>query len=502
MRKEPDGWAKEWLDTMREKGSKGLTLEKVGNTNYVYWASTKWDKDAKKRKKLTEYIGILEPPANLVISSDIDIDKMDPRAIAAAGIDKERYRKREPEIQDYRIRGTMMVLKKACDGFYLSLKDCFPTICDDLLMLAMARLAGRGRLKQAGGWFNLQDNLMALNAHRDPETLSAALKAAGASMEAQNRFYESLKTPGKKLAVDMTVCFSRGKAFIVKKGYNRFRLSCGQFNLAVICGLDDKLPQAMKTEPGNVKEGCLLDIISEMDIGTDCILVMDRGYISEELMDELHLAGYRFIIPVRRNSSLYDTVVMSEKKGFSFRGDAVFWEKGEGMGYNAYRFENQGQRNEELAGMMGIKGSDEEVEGWGDGIDPYDIDGDPSKAGNLILVTNLEEDPELLYTMFKMRCSVEECNDTFKNVLSGDSTYLRDNVSIMGFNFVSFLALRMYMTIELWIAEKGMTSRYTPSDVLFEYGSLVSVTAGNKVMIQKTPANVLKIEEDLALDIA
>ncbi len=110
-----------------------------------------------------------------------------------------------------------MVLKKACDGFYLSLKDCFPTLCDDLLMLAMARLAGRGRLKQAGRWFDLQDNLMALNAHSDPETLSAALKAAGSSVEAQNRFYESLKTPGKKLAVDMTVCFSRGKAFIVKK---------------------------------------------------------------------------------------------------------------------------------------------------------------------------------------------------------------------------------------------------------------------------------------------
>ncbi len=73
---------------------------------------------------------------------------------------------------------------------------------------------------------------------------------------------------------------------------------------------------------------------------------------------------------------------------------------------------------------------------------------------------------------------------------------------MMGFNFVSFLALRMYMTIELCIAEKGMASRYIPADVLFEYGSLVSVTAGNRVMMQKTPANVLKIKEDLALDIA
>lgn len=491
-----DGWARKWLEDRQKAGKRGLTLEKVGNVHYVYWASTEWDKNAKKRRKLSEYIGKLEPPGNLIVSSDIDVEKMNPRAIAAADIDIERYKQRPDEIMDYRIRGTMLVLMKACQDFYPDLKECFPNLCDDLLMLAMARLGGRGRLCQAGGWFIRQDNVLSLHPHLDPKVLALSLRAAGGCIDAQDRFYESLRTPGKKMAVDMTVCFSKGKAFLIKKGYNRFKLKCGQFNLAVICGLDDKLPQSLKTEAGNVKEGCLIDILKEMDIGTDCILVMDRGYLSEELMDELHNNGYRFVIPVRRNSDLYDSVKLMPGKGFVFRGNSVLWGKGTGMGYNAYRFENGEQRNRELAGMMwdGLQNGDE-------GTDTYDIDGDPSRAGNLILVTNLEEDPKGLYGMFKLRCSVEECNDTFKNVLSADSTYMRDNLSIMGYNFVSFLALRMYMQMETWIAARDMTPKYSPLDVLYEYGSLVSVTTPNRVVDQQIPANIRRIEEDLGLGI-
>ncbi len=40
MGREPDGWAKDWLQKMRDSGSKGLAVEKNGRNHYVYWAST------------------------------------------------------------------------------------------------------------------------------------------------------------------------------------------------------------------------------------------------------------------------------------------------------------------------------------------------------------------------------------------------------------------------------------------------------------------------------
>ena len=493
MRSQPEEWAVKWLKKQHEGGSRGLTLEKVGNRHYVYWATTKWDKNSKKRKKVSEYIGILVFPGELVISSDIDVEKMDKRAIAAANIDIEKYRKKPLAITNCRVRGTMAVLERACKDFSPSLKECFPESSDDLLMLAMARLCGRGRLSQAGKWFTAQDNLLKLNTHLDTESLSSVLKDAGGCMYAQDRFFESLRTPGKHVAVDMTLCFIKGRAFIIKKGYNRFHLNGGQFNMALICGLDDKLPQALKTVAENVNDGRITDILKKMGIGIDQILVLDRSYFSKELVDELHSAGYLFVISVRRNSPLYKEVNLGPGMGFRFRDDAVLCGRGKWAGYNAFRFENETQRSNELYGMM-----------WGEKSDSGDnrtIEGDPSRAGNLILITNLDEDAKALYEMYMLRCSVEEHNNDLRTLLSMDSTYLRDNQSIMGFNLVSFIALRMYMTMEQWIVQKKMTSRYSPSDLLYEYGSLLSIKATNQAVEQTIPTNILQIEEDLALGI-
>ncbi len=73
------------------------------------------------------------------------------------------------------------------------------------------------------------------------------------------------------------------------------------------------------------------------------------------------------------------------------------------------------------------------------------------------------------------------------------------NRFIGDFNLVTFLALGMYMTMELCIANRGMTSKYTPLDILFEYSSMVSITTRTRVMTQAVPANVRKIEQDIGL---
>ena len=54
---EPDQWAKDWLAVQRAKGQTGLTVEKRGESHIVKWATTKWDPEAKKRRKISEYRG-------------------------------------------------------------------------------------------------------------------------------------------------------------------------------------------------------------------------------------------------------------------------------------------------------------------------------------------------------------------------------------------------------------------------------------------------------------
>ena len=58
----PDDWAKEWLVKKRQEEPdtvKGWTLEKHGDSHYIKWGTTKWDKEAKKYRKVSEHISTL-----------------------------------------------------------------------------------------------------------------------------------------------------------------------------------------------------------------------------------------------------------------------------------------------------------------------------------------------------------------------------------------------------------------------------------------------------------
>ena len=61
-----NGWAKEWLAEQRKQGKKGIEVKEIGNNHYVYHSTTYWDKQLKKRRKISEYIGKLDRTAGLI----------------------------------------------------------------------------------------------------------------------------------------------------------------------------------------------------------------------------------------------------------------------------------------------------------------------------------------------------------------------------------------------------------------------------------------------------
>ncbi|MDH7556945.1 MAG: hypothetical protein QHG94_08460 [Candidatus Methanosuratincola sp.] len=58
-----EGWAREWLLAQRARGEKGLEVKKLNNSFYVYWSTTIWLKDERRRKKVSTY---LDPELGLV----------------------------------------------------------------------------------------------------------------------------------------------------------------------------------------------------------------------------------------------------------------------------------------------------------------------------------------------------------------------------------------------------------------------------------------------------
>lgn len=482
-----EGWAKEWLDGMRSRGKKGISVEVRNGVHQLRWQTTEWDPVTRKRVKRGNYIGTLVFPGRVVLAKGLDVASLDERAREA--FDLRVPAKAATVLCDQRVSGNIRLLERVCRRTFDLFRAAFPSpLADDLWMLAMSRLHGQGRLVRAGRWFSTTDNVFCLSCHTDPEALSESLRIAGMSSSAQMRFFESLTEPGITMAADMTVIFSRSRGtFLVKKGYNRFHLSCGQFNVVIICSLDGGLPIGIRTVAGNVKEGSLVGMLKEFDIGDDVVLVMDRGYDVEEIRDVVDDSGRFFVIPVDRSSTLYGTV-HAEEGAFVFEGDTVRFGIGDGFGYRAFRFENMSQRNTELRERIEDAG--------GILLGPM-----PDKAGNLILLTNLDATAEDVYRLYKCRCEVEQAIDTSKSLLAMEATYMHDSFHVMGFNFVTFLTLRIRTELRNLLASRGFDPKLTVEDVLFIYSNATVSKTSEGTIMEYVPADLRCIDSKLGVDL-
>lgn len=478
-------WAADWLEEMRSKGSRGISVENRNGVHQLRWQTTEWDPVKKKRVKRGNYIGSLREPGMVVPAKGLDIRSLDPRAVEAFGLTIPEVR--DVVLCDQKINGPMRLLKKVTSATFDKMIAAFGHgIGDDLWMLAMSRLFGKGRLVRAGRWFSTMENSFGLNCHTDPDALSETLRMAGMSSLAQKTFFESLYEDGVRVAVDMTVVFSRSRgAFLIKRGYNRFKLTCGQYNVVLVCSLENMLPISMKTVAGNVTEGSLKGMIKEFDLPEDVVAVMDRGYNIEEIRDIIDDSGRFFVIPVDRNSVLYESISVGEG-AFVYKGSTIRFGHGDGLGYNAFRYENMNLRNDESASLVDDAG--------GIILGPL-----PENAGNLILITNLNETAETIYRLFKCRGAVENDFDTGKNLLLMDSSYMHDTFHIQGFNFVTFLSLRIRTELDMLITSAGLDPKLTVEDVLFIYSNATISKTSEGTIMEYVPADLRRIDEQLGV---
>jgi len=462
-----DQWAKDWLEEQRAKGNTGLTAEKKGNVHYLYWATTVWDKETKKRKKLTEYRGVLNP--------DGTVGNPRPR------------RDRFPDVSDVKGSGNAKLLAIGLSPIFDDLKACFPRDHPEIIELAFARCLGKGELKKAGRcWKNL-DDVMELRPNTDPSSLSETLERVGRSRVPQDMFFERIRSSDKEIAVDLSVIFSRSKgAFLVKKGYNPASSINTQFNILMACGMESGRPQYMKALAGNLREGSVNDMLDEFSIPEGTLLVMDTGYCSEKIMKAVIERKLEFIVAAKRESKAYDEITVGKDR-FTWNGNTVFYGAGKFGKLYAYRFENLSVRNEELAA--------DEIVSNRTGRPMKD----PEKAGNLMLFSSRDMEPREVYRLYKLRCTIENCFDTAKNVLSADRTYMVSDEKIAGHCFVTFVSLCIWTEISAIIEKAGLSAQFTVEDVLDIYATMKRTTADGRDLVQTVGKDVRELDARLGL---
>ena len=121
--------------------------------------------------------------------------------------------------------------------------------------------------------------------------------------------------------------------------------------------------------------------------------------------------------------------------------------------------------------------------------------------GKISILSNIRDDPESIYLMYKQREEIEQAFDAMKNELENDKAYLRDDDSIRGYFFISFLSLYLYYSIFVLIRAADLTDRISVKDALLRFSRVYEIVDGKKTIISEIPASSAKLDEQLGTNI-
>ena len=464
-------WAREWLKEQRDQGVKCLEVKTQGENHYVYHSTTYWDKELKKPRKTSKYLGKLDPDKGLIKSG-----------------------KRQPSnIRNITEYGNSMLLHEMMKDLKPLLRKGFPDCWKEVSALAMVRVTGNVPLKRVKDtWEKLYD-AEDIKPHLNTKKLSKVLHNVGMNRAGQNIIFNELVDLSKQLVYDLSSVFSRSMNISqAEKGYNKDKIQVPQINLALLCSADSGLPTMIRSLPGSVKDiSTLYHSICELNLSGK-ILVLDRGFFSIDVVKFLDDKNISYVLPTRRNSHFYDTRI--HLNGHLYYHDRLIrFGKRSCDNFFLYLFEDQDLMLEERKTLY---------RKLDDGkIDKKELRERMKKAGEILILSNLDVGGNEIYELYKGRETVEKMFDTYKTVLEADKIYLQDDESVFGHVFISFLSLYIHCKLEQILKKGELNRKMTPIDLLFKYGKVYHVDLEDRGMVTEVPKKVRDLEERLELDI-
>ena len=467
-------WAKRWLEEQRSKGEKCLEIKVSNGNHYVYRSTSRYDRETKKARKVSEYLGSLDEKEGFV--------------------PKERDARKRTRIVSIQETGVVRVLDECAGEMFDYLKAYFPDNYDQLYALAMVRCIGTVPLKRAASVWEKHENIRHIRPAMSPKSLSDMLESVGSDRLSQDRVFSRIGMASRELAMDLSEFFSSSdRVSYAEDGYNPEHEDIPQINISLIVAQETGIPLMIRCLPGSVRDvDTVCASIKELN-REDVTLIMDRGFYSKQNMRVLDGSGLNFIFPVKRNSLLYHNVQINEYDTFEYHGRLIRYGKCRYDRHWAYRFKDESMRLGEERAAFGRYRAGE--------ITKEELEDKQTRMGQMIMVSNLDLDPEEVYLMFKRRDKVEKRFRDFKSNLNADVCYLQDNASVAGHVFVSFLSLYMIANLEDRIRRADLLSKYSVYDVMHEYSKAYAVRMDDGMMDYEVPKKLQDLDAKLGFNI-
>lgn len=472
-------WAKEWLEDQRNKGVKCLEIKQHGTKHYVYHSTTHWDKSQNKAIKTSKYIGRLDPVHGLIKSHEEDSQKV--KAVKPTKV---------KSVTEY---GNAVLLQEAMNELKPLLVEGFPDNWMEIYSLAMLRVTGNVPLKRAESAWQKLYNVESIAPNLKSQNLSKLMQEVGSNRKGQRVVFKGLLDPSEQLVYDLSYMFSRSVSISqAEKGYNKDKIQLPQINIVLLCNADTGLPTMIRSLPGSVKDiATLKNSLAEFDIHNK-MLILDRGFFSEEIFTDLDELEVSYLIPARRNSHYYGTRIHLNGH-FRYRKRLIRCGSRKCGDKYLYLFEDQDLLLEERNTIYDKLDRGE--------LDKSQFDKKLKNAGRILILSNREMSEQEAYEFYKKRDVVEKLFDTYKSTLYADRLYLHSDESVFGHVFIAFLSLYAYCKIESLLKKAKLNKNITPIDLLFEFSKIYHIDFGEDGAIMEIPKKVRDLDTRLGLNL-
>ena len=438
-------------------------IKTIGKYDYVYESPMEWDPDPKKWHKISKYVG-------KVINGDKENPMKVREIVAIRGI--------------YEI-GHIELAWSLVDDVISLLRKEYPEYFMKILAFSFNRLIYPLPMKSLKSW--IEKTWLSKTIHEvSPKSLSAMLRRTGKDQNKQKKIFMKLMKKKEVIAYDTSALFSYSSGIrMAEYAHNNNDLVLPLIRIIMGFSRMRDEPCYMRLVPGSTADiDTLRKTEEEMSSGT--LFVMDRGFIDDDNFGKMDTRGMYFITPLKRDSKIPD--YSSKKDGFfMFRKRAIRYSTRTVKNYDIHIFEDILLRADEENEYYSLTDAGKKPQ--------YS----PEKAGKIAILTNAREKPQTIFELYKFRNDVEEAFDVFKNLLQVDTPYLRDDDTLRGYVFASFISLITYYRILKLLKNKKINSRTSVKDALLQLSKIYLTDVGERTMIAEIPKKVRELAELLDL---
>jgi len=254
-----------------------------------------------------------------------------------------------------------------------------------------------------------------------------------------------------------------------------------------------KVPTYIRLLPGSVRDVSTVKNTIEMADISNIVFIADRGFYSATNLKILNNEKISYVIPLRRNSLLIPKRFHDFDDVFLYKNrPIIYWKKRRGKRF-LYIFEDKLlKQEEETTYLLKIEKDKKKLNEYNE---------NKLKLGKLFLISDLDEDPETIYYLYKAREQIEHAFNVFKNLLESDKSYLGDDNKFEGYTFLNFLSLYLYYHVLNTLKYKDMNKKYSVKDVFLQLSKIKIYEFSETDLISEIPKKVKKITETLELDL-